>query len=415
MGRSAKSASKRCQGALLAAAVTAMPLLAGLPALASAPEAAAELPGQLGVVTLALYPGRNSDDHGGIMCTGTRTCEPIRYPYLVRRAGADDLQNAIGEDAAGGPLVAFGYSQGARVVGRWLEQHAGTEGAPSPDQLSFLLIGNPGRKYGGGHVRLGEVTPETEYEVIDVSRQYDRASDWPDHPMNLLAFLNASAGLANIHINYDEVDIYDPANYVWREGNTTYVFIPTENIPLLEPLRKLGLTELADKLNGPLKERIEKAYDRSYLPDQPGWPVEPEPEPEVPQQDPVPVESGSTTLAAASTLRTSASDEPQIEEQSAGVHEKGALDPKDAGFDAEDDRDAQDEADLTTDTPIDDPADDDVAGADSGTNTSDEDAADNENNDDADKEDASDKQEAATSSTRSPSPTKDGDSSAGEK
>lgn len=166
-----------------------------------------------------------------------------------------------------------------------------------------MLIGNPGRKYGGGHVRLGEVTPETEYDVIDVSRQYDRASDWPDHPMNLLAFLNASAGLTNIHINYDEVDIYDPANYVWKEGNTTYVFIPTENIPLLEPLRKLGLTELADRLNGPLKERIEKAYDRSYLPDQPGWPVEPEPEPEVPQQNPAPVESGSTTLTAATTVR----------------------------------------------------------------------------------------------------------------
>lgn len=79
-------------------------------------------------MTLALYPGRNTDDHGGIMCTGTRTWEPIRYPYLVRRAGADDLQIAIGEGAAGGPMVAFDYSQGARVVGRWLEQHAGTEG-----------------------------------------------------------------------------------------------------------------------------------------------------------------------------------------------------------------------------------------------------------------------------------------------
>lgn len=306
MGRAAKRSTTRGHRlALLAAAVTAVPLVAGVPAVATAPEARAALPDQLKVVTLGMSPGRNTDDHGGIMCTGSRTCEPLAYPYLERKVGAGILQDALTLEPATDPVVVFGYSQGARVVTQWLEEHAGTEGAPSPDRLSFMLIGNPDRRHGGAHAPLGQITPDTEYDVIDVSRQYDRASDLPDNPFNLLAFLNASAGLRDIHIHYEDVDIYDPANYVWREGNITYVFVPTENIPLLDPLRRLGLTDLADKLNGPLKAKIEEAYDRSYLPATPGWPAELLPKTDPPQQDPTPTEP--TTLTAARTVRTSSS------------------------------------------------------------------------------------------------------------
>ncbi len=372
----------------------------------SAPPAAAALPDQLKVVTLALYPGRADDDHGGLMCTGTRTCEPVPYPYLERSVGADNLQTALQLDNPGWPVVVFGYSQGARVVGRWLEEHAGTEGAPSPDELSFVLIGNPDRKHGGAHV--GHVTPHTEYDVIDVTRQYDRASDWPDNPLNLLAFLNACAGLTNIHIEYGDVDIYDPANYVWKEGNTTYVFIPTENIPLLEPLRKLGLTELADKLNDPLKAKIEKAYDRSYLPAQPGWPAKLEPEPQAPQQDPTPVESGSTTLTAGRTVRTSASDEPTIEQQSAPARD---IDYSDSEFNAEKDRQAK--ANLLADVRTDGPADDDAAGDNSDKGTSDKGTSDKDpsNKDDID---TSDKQGGATSADGASSSASSNSSAAGQ-
>ncbi|MEH3142366.1 MAG: PE-PPE domain-containing protein [Mycobacterium kyogaense] len=274
------------------------------PSLMVAPEASAALPDQLKVVTLALYPGHNSDDHGGIMCTGTRTCTPVAYPYLDRYTGADDLQAAIAATDFTQPMVVFGYSQGARVIGQWLEDRAGTEGVPTPEQLSFVLIGNPDRKYGGTHRRLGSITPATDYDVIDVTRQYDRASDWPDNPMNLLAFLNANAGLTNTHVDYDDIDIYDPANYVWKEGNTIYVFVPTENIPLLEPLRKMGLDKLADELNGPLKAKIEKGYDRSYLPDSPGWPPDllpPVVPPPAPQPGPEPQTRTATPLATALT------------------------------------------------------------------------------------------------------------------
>ncbi len=303
INRSAKQSARRWVA--VTAAVAVFPAMLAVPSLAAAPTAEAALPDQLKVVTLALYPGHNSDDHGGIMCTGTRTCTPVEYPYLDRYTGADDLQAAFASTDFTAPMVVFGYSQGARVVSQWLEDHAGTEGVPTPQQVSFVLIGNPERKYGGTHRRLGSITPDTDYGIIDVTRQYDRASDWPDNPMNLLAFLNANAGLTNTHVDYDDINIYDPGNYVWKEGNTIYVFVPTENIPLLEPLRKMGLDKLADELNGPLKAKIEKGYDRSYLPDSPGWPPDLLP-PIVPPSEPDPVTEPQTRTATrlASVLST---------------------------------------------------------------------------------------------------------------
>ncbi len=68
-----------------------------------------------------------------------------------------------------------------------------------------------------------------------------------------------------MHLNYGSVSMDDPANTVWTEGNTTYVFVPTENLPLLAPLRLMGMDKLADALNEPLKEIMERAYDRPYL------------------------------------------------------------------------------------------------------------------------------------------------------
>ncbi|WP_185976085.1 PE-PPE domain-containing protein [Mycolicibacterium sp. 018/SC-01/001] len=297
----------------MAAAAAVLPV--GASTLGAAPAAADELPDPFTMVTLALYPGLNSDNHGGIMCTGTRTCTKVDYPYLDRYTGAADLNAALAAADLTQPLVVFGYSQGARVVSQWLDDHAGKDGAPTPQQVSFVLIGNPENKHGGTHRRLGSVTPDTDFQIIDVTRQYDRASDWPDQPLNLLAFLNANAGLTGIHTHYEDVDIYDPRNYVWKEGNTIYVFVPTENIPLLDPLREMGLDKLADELNEPLKKIIEKAYDRSYLPASPGWPPDlappvvtpPAAEPEPQARTATPLATALTTARAA---RKAAAAEP---------------------------------------------------------------------------------------------------------
>jgi hypothetical protein len=294
----------------LAVAAATAPFLV-LPALAAAPSAAAAAevdyfgPEPATVLTMAMFAGGDEEELSGVLCQSPRTCRAVPFPYLERSVGTEDLNDAIQGDASGQPLIVFGYSQGARVASQWLEEHAGAADAPSPDQLSFVLIGNPSRKHGGAHVIWGQITPDTQYQVLDVARQYDLAADRPDHP-NLLALMNAYAGLVQLHGHYEDVDIYAPTNYVWTEGNTTYVLVPTENLPILEGLRKLGLNDLADKLNGPMKAKIEQAYDRSYLPATPGWPAEPEPQPAVPP----PGDSGTDQPAPALSFAKAAANNP---------------------------------------------------------------------------------------------------------
>ncbi|MBX7451790.1 PE-PPE domain-containing protein [Mycolicibacterium sp. 3033] len=276
------------------------------------------------VLTLSLIPHGNDDDLQGVMCQSPRTCEMVQNSYLSKTLAVNNLDEALRDGTTGRQYV-FAYSQGARVVSLWLQTRSQVEGAPTPDDLGFVLMGNPGRKYGGADGDWDQVIPDTDYHVIDVSRQYDAASDFPDNPFNLLALLNANAGFLFVHQDYEDVDIYDPANYVWTEGNTTYVYVPTKNLPLLEPLRWVGLSALADALNEPLKEIVERAYDRSYLPAQPGLPEpapEPEPEPETPGEDEGTVDDGpaepAATLAAAKTTSDVPTDATDVTEVTGG-------------------------------------------------------------------------------------------------
>ncbi|MDZ4236514.1 MAG: PE-PPE domain-containing protein, partial [Dietzia sp.] len=314
------TAHKKCRGALMVAAVTTVPFIAALSAGVSAPAAAAAEVDYFGpepatVLTIALFRnGGDQDELGGLLCESPRTCVSVPFPYLQRSIGVKDLDEAIHGDTFGQRQIVFGYSQGARVATDWLEEFATAEDAPSPDDLSFVLIGNPGRKHGGAHVIWGQPTPDSQYQVLDVAQQYDLTADRPDR-FSLLAMANAYAGLIQLHGHYENVDIYDPANYVWKEGNTTYVFVPTEDLPILNGLRRLGLDELADQLQGPLKEKIEKAYDRSYLPAEPGWPAEEEPEPEEPPVEP-PAEPEQTFLTSARSVQTISAEEPTARQES---------------------------------------------------------------------------------------------------
>lgn len=283
MARRAKHKMSRSRrSTVAAAAAAAVPLIAlplgGLSATAVAADFNYFPTEPTRVLTLSLLPGGNDDDLQGVMCQSPRTCQNVVYPRTSQTEAVAILDAAV-RDGTTGKQIIFAYSQGGRVAARWIRENASTEGAPTAEDLSFVLMGNPGRKYGGSDRSWENTFPETDYHVIDVSQEYDLASDFPDDRRNWLAMMNANAAFFITHQNYETVDIYSEANYVWTEGNTTYVFIPTENLPLLEPLRWFGLGAVADALNAPLKEIIDRAYDRSYLPAQPGLPATPEPEP----------------------------------------------------------------------------------------------------------------------------------------
>jgi hypothetical protein len=66
-------------------------------------------------------------------------------------------------------------ANGGVVVTRWLSEHAADPDAPSAQDLSFIVMGNPDRKYGGTNA---QVTPDTtQYTVLDVTREYDGVAD----------------------------------------------------------------------------------------------------------------------------------------------------------------------------------------------------------------------------------------------
>ncbi|AFM17666.1 nicotinate-mononucleotide:5,6-dimethylbenzimidazole phosphoribosyltransferase CobT [Mycolicibacterium chubuense NBB4] len=209
------------------------------------------------------FQGAFCSDGSGNSCTAVNYLSGL--PVVGETDGLRALTSAIRSTAP--PTTVLSFSQGSLIASKWLELYAGRPSAPDPENLSFVLTANPLRKYGGvrKEVGLGRATPDTDYKVLDIAIEYDGAADFPDNPFNLLAVANAFAGFQYIHIfGYDDVDLQNADKLVWTDGNTTYVLIRSQNLPLLEPLRFLGLHDLADQLNGPLKVIIDSAYNRDY-------------------------------------------------------------------------------------------------------------------------------------------------------
>ncbi|WP_454789448.1 PE-PPE domain-containing protein [Mycolicibacterium lutetiense] len=182
-----------------------------------------------------------------------------------------------------GEKVVVGYSQSANIATRekrnLAELRAQGAPVPSPDELSFVFVANPNRPNGGILARFEGLyipilgvsfdgaTPDDEYQTIDVARQYDLIADFPKYPLNVLADLNALMGYFYLHPNYGSsvVNLNDPSTYQsYTSGNTTYYLVHTEHLPLLQPLRGIGiLTPALDLVEPTLRVLIELGYDRT--------------------------------------------------------------------------------------------------------------------------------------------------------
>lgn len=189
--------------------------------------------------------------------------DPVNPGYFG--SGVEALRAAL----AGNPgeeTTIFGFSEGAVVASQWLEKHLeDPEAYPAPENLTFVVIGNPTRKYGGSGTVWGQGWPENSgIKVIDVAQQYDPTVDMPTNTLNSLAVLNATMGFFTNHLGkgYSDVDIDAEENSKWTEDGIEYVFVPSKTLPIVEPLRWLGLGQLADELTPGLQYLIEQAYDR---------------------------------------------------------------------------------------------------------------------------------------------------------
>ncbi len=220
----------------------------------------------------------------------------LHPPYFTTSVGdgLKALNSAImAQYAAGTNTVVFGYSQSAGISTlemRYLEMlPAGQK--PDTSQLSFVLNGNPNRPDGGFYERFDNAfspfmqalgfrtagaTPTNVYPTTDYALQYDGIADFPQYPINLLADANAFAGMVFVHPTYSELT---PAQVALgtvqpvspADALTTYILIPTQNLPLLDPLRAIPVVgnPLADLLQPDLRVLVDLGYDRTGYQDVP--------------------------------------------------------------------------------------------------------------------------------------------------
>lgn len=202
--------------------------------------------------------------------------------------GVQILHDAIMQEVGTGNRVAvLGYSQSAVIASLEMQKLAGLPPGeqPSPDDLHFVLIGDPSNPNGGFFERLvgftapslgatltGATPSDTPYPTDIYTIQYDGYADFPKYPLNLLSDLNALLGVLYGHGMYPALtaeqisDARELATSPGYDGATTYYMIPTENLPLLEPLRSIPVVgdPLADLLQPALKVLVDLGYDDPF-------------------------------------------------------------------------------------------------------------------------------------------------------
>ena len=114
-------------------------------------------------------------------------------------------------------------------------------------------------------------TPSNDFPTKIYSIEYDGAADFPRYPIDLLADLNAMAGLYYVHGSYLDLTQTQIATAVTlpTQGptQTTYYMIPTQNLPILDPLRAVQVVgnPLADLLQPDMKVLVNLRYgDPAY-------------------------------------------------------------------------------------------------------------------------------------------------------
>ncbi|MCV7227599.1 PE-PPE domain-containing protein [Mycolicibacterium komossense] len=185
---------------------------------------------------------------------------------------------------AGNAVTVFGYSQSAVISSLAMQDLD-----PSLP-LSFILVGNEMNPNGGLLSRFPGMslpalgipfygpTPADAFPTTNYTLEYDGFADFPRYPLNFLADLNAGLGIVFVHTKYADLTP-DQVTPVAQGGQAIelptssptqhYYVIPTENLPLLEPLRLVPLigTPLADLLQPALTVIVNLGYgDPKY-----GW------------------------------------------------------------------------------------------------------------------------------------------------
>ena len=209
--------------------------------------------------------------------------------------GMKILSDILDPLPGGTPTTVFGYSQSA-IIGSLLQMGYISPTSPytdpSPaipeqltDSISFVFVGNEMNPNGGFLSRFPDLllpslgipfygaTPEDAYPTTNYAREYDGFADFPRYPLNILSVLNAGLGIVYVHTKYapasncqtfclTQQEVMDAVELPSTSASQKYYFIPTENLPLLEPLRVIPLigNPIADLIQPVLKVLVNLGY-----------------------------------------------------------------------------------------------------------------------------------------------------------
>ena len=227
---------------------------------------------------------------------------PANLPVdLSVQNGLADLQTAMATQQLadpGAPYVIEGYSMSALIAVDEEEQLASmTAAGQSVPDVTVALFGSGNRPNGGIYERLdglyvpgvgvdanGAEPTDLGVPTIDVADQYDGLADVPQYPANLVADLNDLLGIIYVHTSYgdgavpglfpDSTPLTGPFTDDYALGSTeivkqvtgdaTFYLIPTQTLPLLDPLLDLGVPQSVLNIVQPaLQVIVEAGYDRS--------------------------------------------------------------------------------------------------------------------------------------------------------
>jgi hypothetical protein len=213
---------------------------------------------------------------------------------------AVDPQVGSQPPAPGDTFTVFGYSESA-VIASLVKRDLIANYQPGDPSTSFVMVANAMRPNGGilergvglptipflGVTFYGSAptnspvidnggTPDDPsddtyvYPTVDVAQQYDGlGGDFPVRPLNLLASFNALAGFYYLHGNVINKSLTD-AVYQGKQGDTSYYMFPTDTLPILMPLKQIGVpSPVLRLLDAPLRVLIEDAYARDVSPGTP--------------------------------------------------------------------------------------------------------------------------------------------------
>ncbi|MGB9226916.1 PE-PPE domain-containing protein, partial [Mycobacterium sp.] len=187
----------------------------------------------------------------------------------------------------GNTLVVKGESQSSTISSMVMPLLA-AQGVPT-NAVSFVLTGDPNAPNGGLFERLvglripalgitfNGATPDNLYPTTIWTQEYDGFADVPRYPINLLSDINSLAGIYYVHPTSGDLSHAQVGTAIQLPTTgptmTTYEMIPTEHLPLLQPLRSIPLvgTPFADLLEPDLRVIVNLGYgDPNY-----GWSTAP--------------------------------------------------------------------------------------------------------------------------------------------